>query len=655
MGNLIWRKRSCAVLLLCASTVIASSTTTFTTLVSFTGPNGAHPLYGSLIQDAAGNLYGTTSQGGANSAGTVFQITASGTLTVLYSFCTQAACADGSNPWGGLVLGTDGNFYGATSGGGTSNYGTIFKMTPSGALTTLHSFAPTDGGNPYALIQASDGNFYGTAPAGGAYTYGTVYRITPGGTFTTLYSFCAQPNCIDGEVPSGLVEGADGNFYGTTQLGGVHQQGTVFKITPSGTLTTLYSFCAEAGCADGMAPSAALIQTTDGNFYGTTSYGPKAAACLPVCGTVFEITPAGALTTLHTFGPDEGAAPSALIQAADGNLYGTAAEGGPPNNPEGTIYQITPSGALAVLYGFCAQPNCTDGANPNAGLVQGSNGILYGTTLGGGASGDGVVFSLELQSPGTPSINPSSILNAAGYAAQVAPGSIAAAFGKFLVPSPMLDTASPLQTAMEGLSLQWSSFCALTGGGCPEVVASGFAPLFYVSGGQVNLQIPWQLPANAPGQLGWQNAFVPTLNGQNGAAQTVTVVPFAPAIFAINAQGTGQGAILNSSNQLVDSSNPASAGTYIQIFCTGLGQVTNQPATGSPALSNPLSYTTTIPTVTIGGASAPVQFYGLAPGYVGLYQVNAQIPAGLAANDAAPVVISIGGVTSNTVTIAVGP
>lgn len=185
MVNLIWPKRSCAVLLLCASTVIASSTSTFTTLVSFTGSNGAHPMYGSLIQDAAGNLYGTTSQGGANDAGTVFQITASGTLTVLYSFCTQAGCPDGSNPWGGLVLGTDGNFYGATFYGGVSNYGTVFEITPQGTLTTLYSLCSqpncTDGATPVGEVQATNGTFYGAAQdGGGKYADGTLFTLSMG-------------------------------------------------------------------------------------------------------------------------------------------------------------------------------------------------------------------------------------------------------------------------------------------------------------------------------------------------------------------------------------------------------------------------------------------------------------------------------------------
>ncbi len=654
MAKLDSRQRVWNLFLLAGATLVAASGQTYNTLVSFAGANGAYPLYGSLIMDAAGNLYGTTSQGGAYNAGTVFEVTPNGALTTLYSFCVQAVCADGSNPWGWLVGGADGNFYGTTASGGTNGDGTIFKLTPGGALTTLHNFDGPDGANPYALILASDGNFYGTAPAGGAYTYGTVYKMTPNGAFTTLYSFCALTGCPDGEVPSGLVEGTDGNFYGTTQLGGVNQQGTVFRIAPGGSLTTLYNFCASPGCPDGMAPSAALIQATDGNFYGTTSFDPSATACQPACGTVFKITPAGALTTLHTFALSEGAAPSALIQGSDGNFYGTVQEGGALNDPEGAIYEITPAGVLTILYGFpCSLTACTYGANPNAALVQGANGVLFGTTLGGGAGGDGVVFSLALGPPGTLSINASGVVNAADYVPQVAPGSIASAFGNFLLASPLGDTGLPLSTNLGGLSLAWSSICAPEASICPEVIGAGFAPLFYASGSQVNLQIPWEMGVTVSGQLEWQNLMAPAYNGQSGNTQPIAVAPFAPAIFTTGSSGTGPGAILDASYRLVDSTNPASGGSYILIYCTGLGAVTNQPATGSPALGDPLSWTTTVPTVTIGGNTAPVSFYGLAPGYVGLYQVNAQVPAGMPANASTPVLLSIGGVASNTVTMAV--
>jgi minor extracellular serine protease Vpr len=237
-----------------------------------------------------------------------------------------------------------------------------------------------------------------------------------------------------------------------------------------------------------------------------------------------------------------------------------------------------------------------------------------------------------------PSINSGGVVNAASYAAPVAAGSIAAAYGNFLLSLPSTTSILPLPTNVSGLSMQFGGF------GSPGVPV----PLFYASGGQVNLQVPWELAGQA------QTPLTVSLSSQTSAPQVMNLAPFAPGIFSINSQGTGQGAILDASYHLVDVSNPATAGTtYIQIYCTGLGAVTNQPPSGSPAPGSPLAETTTIPTVSIGNVPAQALFYGLAPGYVGLYQVNAQVPAGAPGGAAVPVTISIGGVTSNTVTIAV--
>ncbi len=303
-----------------------------TTLHSFdnTDGDGAYP-YAGLIQATDGNFYGTTAAGGAGAygnQGTIFKITPSGTLTTLYSFCSQSGCTDGRMPYGALVQATDGNFYGTTTAGGASDDGTVFTITPSGVLTTLHTFDGTDGAGPAGLIQATNGNFYGTTSSQGATPWGTVFEITPSGTLTTLHSFCSLSGCADGGIPeAALVQGTDGNFYGTASNFGVNGAGTIFKITPSGTLTTLYSFCSLSGCADGLNPEAALVQGTDGNLYGTTTAG--GSGCADGCGTVFKITPSGVLTTLHSFDYADGANPVAgLVQATNGNFYGTTSEGG---------------------------------------------------------------------------------------------------------------------------------------------------------------------------------------------------------------------------------------------------------------------------------------------------------------------------------------
>src|SRR5271166_1837884 len=355
----------------CAATAIASPAQTLTTLVSFDGTNGAGPQ-SYLIQGSDGNFYGTTMYGGANDApacdfgilvgcGTVFKITPGGTLTTLYSFCAQSNCTDGANPYGGLVQATDGNFYGTTyQGGAVANCGgifgcgTVFKITPGGTLTTLYSFCAqsncTDGVYPYAgLVQATDGNFYGTAWGGGASSAycpngcGTVFKITSAGTLTTLHSF----DNADGVYPyAALVQAADGNFYSTTLGGGAYGLGTVFKITPAGALTTLYTFCSQIGCTDGQSPYAGLVQAADGNFYSTTTGGGANAR-----GTVFRITPGGTLTTLYSFCShivcSDGAQPrDGLVQGTDGNLYGTTSTGGPGYNAQGTVFRITSWGLL---------------------------------------------------------------------------------------------------------------------------------------------------------------------------------------------------------------------------------------------------------------------------------------------------------------------
>jgi uncharacterized repeat protein (TIGR03803 family) len=379
-------KTVCIICLFSVATAIRSSgTTTFVSLVSFNGTNGANPQYAPLVQGLDGNFYGTTSAGGAGTVadGTVFKITSAGTLTTIYSFCSQTNCADGSTPFAGLVLGTDGNFYGTTEGGGSNGDGTVFKVTPTGTLTTLHSFDSTDGALPRAgLVQGTDGNFYGTTEAGGADNDGTVFKVTPTGKFITLHSF----DSTDGANPfAGLVQGTDGNFYGTTDKGGANGDGTVFRITTSGTLTTLHSF----DFTDGANPFAGLVQGSDGNLYGTASQGGTDGL-----GTVFKITISGKLTTLHSFADTDGLFPTAgLVQATDGNFYATASSGGA--NSGGTIFEITTAGTLTTLYNFCSQISCTDGDIPEGGLLQATNGTLYGTTEGGGVNNDGTVFSIS--------------------------------------------------------------------------------------------------------------------------------------------------------------------------------------------------------------------------------------------------------------------
>jgi uncharacterized repeat protein (TIGR03803 family) len=430
MGKVCFAKTAVLVFALCAMTAIVARAQTLTTLTSFDSTDGSKP-FASLIKGSDGNFYGTTPTGGANGSGTVFKLTPEGTLTTLYNFCSQTNCTDGSDPQGLLVQASNGNFYGTTYLGGTqcisgnnanSGCGTVFEISSSGTFTSVYSFCSdvvaglcNDGLQPIGgLVQATDGNFYGTTAYGGNNAAdnncfcgggGVVFKLTPAGDLTTLYTFCSVTNsagfCLDGDGPeASLVRGANGKFYGTTDGGGTgvgNNSGTIFEISPSGRLTTLYSFCQTAGCPDGALPSASLLLASNGNFYGVTRTGGQSNS-----GTAFKLTAAGKLTTLHLFSEDEGESPySSLVQASDGNFYGTLPMGGPYTDKGfdyGTVFKMTPEGGESTVYNFCSAPPCTvtsHGAFPYAGVVQGSNGDLYGLTNLGGTNDDGTVFRIS--------------------------------------------------------------------------------------------------------------------------------------------------------------------------------------------------------------------------------------------------------------------
>ena len=391
------------------TTATASPAQTFNVLHNFDGTDGANPGT-TLVQGRDGNFYGVTGGwlgeggGGAYGDGTVFKITPTGKLAVLHNFNGT----DGTGPNGPLILATDGGFYGTTVWGGhpptcsqAVGCGTVFKITAAGDLTTLYNLCSetncADGAWPTGgLIQATDGNLYGTTNVGGANGNGTVFKITRAGGLTTLYSFCSRTNCTDGYGPwAGLIQATDGSFYGTTMAGGANTAcsnqwsqtgcGTVFKITRAGKLTTLHSFDG----SDGATPFGGLVQAADGNLYGTTGLGGASNA-----GTVFKITPAGTLTTLHNFDGTDGNWPTAgLIQASDGNFYGTTEQGGVAPNSTGTVFQITPAGILTMLHNF--KNDGSEGGRIWAGLLQATNGTFYGAAMYWAAYGDGSVFSLS--------------------------------------------------------------------------------------------------------------------------------------------------------------------------------------------------------------------------------------------------------------------
>ncbi len=408
---------------------------------TFDDADGNQPERTGLIQGMNGDLYGTTAYGGFDQQGSIFKMTPGGTLTTIYSFCpmgTEGECVDASVP-GALTLGTNGSIYGTTYYGGINDTGAVFVLEQNGEVTGLFNFNPLvidpegnyvngSGAEPVgALVQATNGNFWGVAQYGGTEGEGTKFEFSPSGAFVgDIQSFyCASGvDCNHGvEVAAGLVQGADGNFYGTSEEGGTGAfgggpngsqfGGSIFDITPNGPgiVTTLYSFCSLSDCTDGQAPMGALVQGANGNFYGTTAYGGKGTACnnedpnVLGCGTVFEITPSGALTTLYDFckqsGCPDGQNPIAgLVQGTDGNFYGTTYDGGAGLGDEcpcGTIFEITPSGALTTLYSFCEQEGCPSGGGPVAPLVQYTDGGFYGTTTVGGStlSDNGTIFKLH--------------------------------------------------------------------------------------------------------------------------------------------------------------------------------------------------------------------------------------------------------------------
>jgi uncharacterized repeat protein (TIGR03803 family) len=375
-----------------AGLVTAASAQTPTVVYTFNTHTAdvINPLpYGLITQGRDGNLYSSTKfSQDANDNGGVFLVSPSGTESVSYKFLPT----DGTSCNAGVDLGSDGNFYGVCFSGGPGSQGIVYKVTPTGTFTILHSFTGTsgDGAGPFAPpIQAADGNFYGTTNTGGAHNDGTVYKLTPGGTLTILYSFTAGTDGFNPYAP--LVQGTDGNLYGSTFSGGAHNFGTTYKISTAGKLTTLHAF----NNTDGFNPIGGMIQGSDGNFYGTTYTGGANNN-----GVVFKMTAGGTLTVLHSFlAATDGQGPQvALMQATDGNFYGINVFGGHGGGIGGmglgSIFKVTAKGVFSTVYLF---DSAAVGGNPGAALVQNTNGLLYGDSFSGpGGGGYGAFYSLNI-------------------------------------------------------------------------------------------------------------------------------------------------------------------------------------------------------------------------------------------------------------------
>ena len=628
MGNPNFWRTGRAVAFYCCAAVAILQAQQFASVASFLGTNGQFPSQ--IIQGADGNFYGIASGGGANNAGAVFKMTASGTITTLYSFSSPTTIPT-------LMQAKDGNFYGTTNADGINHLGTIFKLTPSGTFSILYQFTNSDGGNPYApMIQGTDGNFYGTTSQGGPGVgallgQGTVFQFTPSGTLTVLYGFSGQ----DGAFPRGaLLQAKDGNFYGVTEFGGSgpcngfgvtpNGCGTVFKITASGTLTTLHNFT--SGGDDGY-PISSLIVGADGNFYGFTAGAGSAQN-----GIAYRITPTGTLATLVTFdinqplneGPKAG-----LILASDGNFYGADLT---------KIFKFTPAGTLTNLYTFCEQSPCTDGAGPNS-MVLGTDGNLYGTTNFGGSGscmfsaflpgGCGTVFKWTVSSVTPPPPTGPAITLVANAEGGESPtiagntwveikGSLLSKTQRTWQGSDFVNNQLPI--SLDGVSVSMNGTAAY---------------VYFISQGQINVLTPTNL-GTGPVQV------VVTSNSVPSNAFQVQSAGISPAFFVFDgthiiaehlsgAGGCATGVVVclvGPSTLIAGQTTPASSGETIILFMNGFGAVNQTLIPGSLAQGGSLA---TLPTMTVSGLAANVTFAGLIS--PGLFQFNVTLPQNLPNGD----------------------
>jgi uncharacterized repeat protein (TIGR03803 family) len=383
---------ACAVITF--SLAVGAHAQTLSYLAVFNGTNGSGPS--TVIQATDGNFYATTAGAGEGdgSVGNVVRITPDGEISSIYSFCSKPLCADGEYPETSPILGSDGNFYGVTVQGGSDlnnagGWGTVYKITLDGQLTTLYTFCTVspcaDGANPVGIMQAADGNLYGvTSSAGGGYNAGTLFKITTTGEFSIVHSFCSLANCADGWEPgSAPIQGIDGSLIGTTRWGGTHGGGVVYSISPLGTFNVVHTFfCSNPPCPRGYAPNG-VVQDAAGNLFGTTLFGGSAGD-----GTAFEITSTHQFKLLHSFTYGAGTDPNTLTLGNDGNFYGTT-EG---INGYGTIYRITPAGAYTTLHNFTYGGGSTV---PYTGLHQAPDGNFYGAVEYYGINSNGAEYSFN--------------------------------------------------------------------------------------------------------------------------------------------------------------------------------------------------------------------------------------------------------------------
>ncbi len=587
------------------------------TLTAFPLSQGSS-FYGTPVQGLDGNVYGTSYWGGGY--GTVFRETPSGVFTLLHAF----NLADGRNPVAGLFRGTDGSFYGTTQYGGLYNLGTIYKITTGGTFTLLYSFGGTqrggDGGVVDApLIQGADGNFYGTTENGGSANLGTVFKMDGTGGVSIIHSFIGT----DGSRPmAGLVQTDSGNFLGSTWDGGSAGLGTVFQITTGGTVTTLHSFAGTG--VDGQHPQASLIKGGDGNYYGTAS-GYVAGTYYG--GTVFRITPSGSLTTLHTF-PDhceDGDGPTApLAKGTDGELYGTT------SSYRGNIFRIGLSGVYEILHRY--KKDGSEGCCTLGGLVQGSDGSFYGVSESTGATtATGFFFRLTLPvgpiptitgvSPstgaslgGTPvtisgtGFQPGATVTIGGVPASVSsitPTEVLATTGAHALGTVEVVVTNP-DYGSTTLSCSYTYSCGAT---TPTAIVSGSASI--CAGSSTNLSVA--LTGTGPWTLTWEDGFVQ--GGISSSPATRTVSPSSTTTYAVTSV-TDTNCVGSASGSATVTVNPVPSATITApaSACSGAtGLTASVPDAGSGAT---YSWSITNGTITSGASTRTITFSAGASGTV---------------------------------------
>ncbi|MDP9170035.1 MAG: hypothetical protein M3N54_05425 [Acidobacteriota bacterium] len=570
-----------------------------------------------LTSGTDGNFYGTASQG--RSYGTIFRITRSGALSTLHAFNNT----DGATPVGGVIFGTDGLLYGSTTSGGANGAGTVYKISTTGTFTSLYSFSATsDGASPAGkLVQGSDSNFYGVTFQGGANGCGSIFQITPAGTYTVLHQMVCH---TDGGNPrDGLILANDGYFYGTASAGGSHSSGTVFKVAADGTFTVMHNFAT----SEGYAPYATVMQASDGLFYGTTFQGGSAGN-----GTVFTMAADGAVSTLHTFIGNEGRNPAApLIEGADGNFYGTAYHGG--DAIYGTVFAMNRNGVVTRLHSFTG----SDGQYPQAPVTENPAGTFYGTTYQGGFNNKGVIYSVVYTAPPPPppSISAGGVVPVYSTSPIVQSGEWVSVFGSNLAAK----------------TISWKGDFPVALGGTSVTVGGKAAFLWYVSPGQINMQVPDGLT------IGVTSVVVTTSGGNTTAS--VTIAQASPSfclldgrhVAAIILRSDGSG---NYGGGAYDIAGPtgtsfgystiaARAGDSVVLFGVGFGPT-------DPAVSAGQAFSGAAPAldsvfVQIGGVSISPSFAGLSS--AGLYQLNLVIPSGLGVGDLS-LQASVGGALTQT-------